>query len=163
MNGKAFERKRELEAGLHFHEDVTAGDWFSTGGLIVTESHVVGFAGLGGDFFGIHMDDAFARNLGFPGRVAHGLLVLALVDGLKNRATVQLAAIASLGWDWTFHAPVFIGDRIEAKLTVVETRLTSKGDRGIVRLHVEVANQAGDVVQSGTNALMTQTRAADGR
>ena len=39
----------------------------ATGAMTLTESHIVGFAGLSGDFFDLHMDDAFARNLGFPG------------------------------------------------------------------------------------------------
>lgn len=151
---------RALAPGLYFHEDLRPGDWYRTGGILVTESHVVGFAGLGGDFFDLHMDEAYARDLGFAGRAAHGLLVLALVDGLKSRAAVQLAAVASLGWDWTFAAPVFIGDRIEARLTVADTRLTSRGDRGIVRLRIAVGNQHGEEVQRGTNTLMMRRRDA---
>jgi len=54
--------------------------------MVVTESHIVQFAGLSGDLFDLHMDDEFARSLGFSGRVAHGLLGLILMDGLKNRA-----------------------------------------------------------------------------
>lgn len=151
---------RALGAGRYFHEDLRPGDWYRTGGILVTESHVVGFAGLGGDFFDLHMDEAFARDLGFAGRAAHGLLVLALTDGLKNRAAVQLAAVASLGWDWTFAAPVLIGDRIEARLTVADTRLTSRGDRGIVHLRIAVENQHGEDVQHGINTLMMRRRDA---
>ena len=149
---------RELAPGLYFHDDLAPGDRFRTGGIVVTESHVVGFAGLAGDFFGVHMDDVFARGLGFPGRVAHGLLVLALVDGLKNRTAVQLAAVASLGWEWSFAAPVMIGDRIAAELVVAATRPTKRADRGIVRLEVSVRNQAGTQVQRGVNTLMMRRR-----
>lgn len=38
-------------------------------------------AALTGDVFELHLDDAFAREQGFPGKVAHGLLGLALLDG----------------------------------------------------------------------------------
>lgn len=90
---------RQLSAGEYFYEDLAIGDWYETGALVVTDAHIVGFAGLSGDFFDIHMDDEFARAHGFPGRVAHGLLGLALTDGLKNRAAVRIMAIASLGWN----------------------------------------------------------------
>ncbi len=154
--------KRELRPGLYYLDDLAPGDWFRTGAIQVTESQISGFAGIGGDFFDLHMDDAFARSLGFPGRVAHGLLVLSLADGLKNRADVRLSAIASLGWDWKFVAPVFIGDRIAARISVVDTRVTSRGDRGVARLAFTVENQDGATVQEGTNALMMHRRPAAG-
>ncbi|TVQ33418.1 MAG: acyl dehydratase [Geminicoccaceae bacterium] len=146
----------ELEPGCYRFDDLAVGDRYRTGGLLVTEAHVVGFAGLAGDFFDLHMDDEAAKALGFPARVAHGLLVLSLVDGLKNRAAVQLMAVASLGWDWRFEAPVFIGDRIEATLEVLELRPSRRPDRGILGLGFRVTNQAGTVVQSGRNALLLQ-------
>jgi acyl dehydratase len=145
---------RTLAAGLYYHEDLLIQDAWTTGGILVTESHVLGFAGLSGDFFDLHVDEDFARELGFPGRVAHGLLGLALVDGLKNRAPVRLSAIASLGWAWDFAAPIMIGDRIGARIAVASTRETRNPARGIAELSFEVKNQHGKVVQKGTNTLM---------
>ena len=143
-----------LAPGRYGWRALSLGDWWETGGLTVTESHVVGFAGISGDFFDLHMDEEAARALGFPARVAHGLLVLSLVDGLKNRAPVQLDAIASLGWTWNFSAPVFIGDRIAARLEVSEARASRNPTRGVVRLALTVTNQNGETVQQGENALL---------
>jgi len=143
-----------------YYEDVSVGLSFDTGGLVVTESHIVQFAGLSGDFFPLHMDDEFARGLGFPGRVAHGLLGLILVDGLKNRAAQRFHAVASLSWHWNFRKPLYPGDRISGRLTVSGKRLTRRGDRGILTLGIEVRNARGDVLQEGTNVLMVQTRGA---
>jgi acyl dehydratase len=56
--------------------DIQPGMEFLTPGLVVTETHIVNFAGLSGDFFDVHMDDEFARSVGFKARVAHGLLCL---------------------------------------------------------------------------------------
>lgn len=142
------------------YEDVPVGFTFETGGLTVTESHVVAFAGLSGDFFDLHMDDDFARSQGFTGRVAHGLLCLALVDGLKNRAHARFAAVASLSWQWNFRQAVYIDDRIAARITVVAKRETRRADRGILSLQFEVVNGAGTVVQDGSNLLMVRTRSA---
>lgn len=136
--------------------DLHPGDRWETPGLVVTESHIVAFAGLAGDFFELHMDDDAARARGFPARVAHGLLGLALADGLKNRATRTLDAIASLEWQVRFVAPVFAGDRVHARLAVLETRPTSDGRRGIVRLQLDLLNQHGQTVQQGTNTLMVR-------
>jgi 3-hydroxybutyryl-CoA dehydratase len=148
-----------LAAGKYFYDDLSVGAFFQTGRITMTESHIVAFAGMSGDFFEVHMDDRFAREQGFPGRIAHGLLGLCLVDGLKNRAEAQLQAVASLGWnDWSFKAPIIAGDSIEATISVAEMRLTSSGDRGIVYLAFEVKNQDGVTVQSGRNALLMRRR-----
>jgi acyl dehydratase len=143
-----------------FYEDVPRGLRFETGGIVVTESHIVQFAGLSGDFFDVHMDDRFAQSLGFPRRIAHGLLCLALVDGLKNRAESRFAAIASLSWQWNFRSAVYIGDRIAARITVSDKRMTRRADRGILTLQLEAFNQDAAVVQDGSNLLMVKTRSA---
>ncbi len=148
---------RRLPAGSYWFEDLQAGDWFETGRMTVTEAHIVAFAGLSGDFFDVHMDDEFAREQGFPGRIAHGLLGLALTDGLKNRAEARMMAIASLGWNWRFVTPIVAGDRIGARIRVTETRLSRKG-QGIVTLHLEVTQQEGRVVQQGETTLMVRKR-----
>jgi acyl dehydratase len=141
-----------------FYEDTSVGLSFETGGIVITEGHIVQFAGLSGDFFDLHMDDDFARSLGFQGRVAHGLLGLILVDGLKNRASERFAAVASLSWKWNFRKPLFAGDRLSVRITVTDKRLTRRGDRGILTLSLEACNGKGEVVQDGTNLLMVRTR-----
>lgn len=144
--------------GDAFFDDLAVGESWRTGGIVVSESHVMAFAGLTGDFFDVHMDDTFARGLGFPGRIAHGLLGLALVDGLKNRAPVRLQAVASLGWTWDFAAPIALGDRIAAEITVLSLRATKRPDRGIAELGFDVRNQRDETVQKGSNRLMMQRR-----
>jgi 3-hydroxybutyryl-CoA dehydratase len=148
---------RQLPPGDYWFEDLRQGDWFETGHIVVTEAHIVNFAGLSGDFFDVHMDDEFARGQGFPARIAHGLLGLALTDGLKNRASVHLMVTASLGWNWRFKGPILAGDRIGAKITVQEKRLSSKG-QPILTLHLEVAQQEGRVVQKGETTLLARLK-----
>ncbi len=136
--------------------DIAPGLAYDTGGIVVTESHIVNFAGVSGDFFDVHMDDDFARRQGFAGRVAHGLLCLSLIDGLKNRAETRFAAVASLEWSYRFLAPVLAGDRIHARITVLETRPTRDGKRGVVKLDFAVLNQRGERVQEGVNTLLVE-------
>lgn len=151
----------KIDPSLLRYEQVETGLAFETGGITVTEGHITGFAGLTGDFFDIHMDDEYARALGYPGRVAHGLLGLALCDGLKNRAPVRFAAIVSLGWRWSFTGAILVGDRISARVTVLGKRLTKNPARGIVTLGFDLVNQKGEVVQKGENDLMVHTRVVD--
>jgi acyl dehydratase len=143
-----------LPPGLYGYDDLSEGAFFLTSGVTVTEAHIVGYAGISGDLFDVHMDDAFAREQGFPGRIAHGLLGLALIDGLKTRCPVRLQGIATLSWNWSFKAPILIGDRIAARFDVYAKRPTRRADRGIVTFNVNVVNQNGEVVQEGQTLLM---------
>ena len=54
----------KIDPSLLRFEQVDIGLSFETGGIVVTEAHIVAFAGLTGDFFDIHMDDDYARGLG---------------------------------------------------------------------------------------------------
>ena len=145
----------EIQAGLVTYVDLSVGDYFYTNNIDITETHIVNFAGISGDFFDVHMDKEFARKNGFSDKIAHGLLILSLVDGLKNRSPVQLNAIASLGWEkWEFKAPVAAGDSIHCKITIAAKRKTSNEARGIVQLFFEVFNQDRRLVQQGTNNLL---------
>jgi acyl dehydratase len=151
----------KLDPALLRYEQIAQDLAFETGGIVVTEAHIVAFAGLTGDFFDIHMDDSYAQALGYPGRVAHGLLGLALCDGLKNRAPVRFAAIVSLNWRWSFTGPILVGDRIAARIRVLGKRLTKNPARGIVTLGFDLVNQKAEVVQKGENDLMVHTLQVD--
>jgi len=149
--------------GILYYEDAAPGLTIETAGLIVTEAHIVQFAGLSGDFFAVHMDDQFAQSLGFERRIAHGLLGLILLDGLKNRAERQFASVASLSRHWNFRRPIYAGDRVSGRLSVGARRLTSRGDRGILTLEMELRNGRAEVVQDGTNLLMVHRRPEEER
>lgn len=144
---------------LRYFDEIQAGEEYVTPGVTVTEAHVLQFAGLSMDFFQLHTNEEFARQTIFGRRVAHGLLGLAMADGLKNRSELRVRAIASLGWTWEFAGPVFIGDTIHVRMRVADRRASrSKPDRGVVTLHLEVRNQRDEVVQKGENRLMVERR-----
>jgi 3-hydroxybutyryl-CoA dehydratase len=150
---------RRLAPGEYGYGDLRPGDWYETAGVTVTEAHVVGFAGLSGDLFDVHMDDEFARHEGFPGRIAHGLLGLSLADGLKTRCPVRLLGVATLNWNWSFRAPLLIGDRMSVRIEVAAERPTKRPDRGLVTLAMKVVKQTGEVVQEGESLLLMSRKA----
>jgi len=145
---------RILTPGRYGFHDVTVGDEIDLGSAEISADLIDRFADVSGDRYVLHMDCAEARARGFADRVAHGLLVLSVVDGLKNNARACLDGLASLGWQWRFDLPVLAGDVIHARLRIDGKRVTGSGRRGILRLGFRVANQRGDVVQSGQNQLI---------
>ncbi|MBI1353222.1 MAG: acyl dehydratase [Acidobacteria bacterium] len=142
-----------------YFEEIEIGEVFETPGITVTDWHVMQFSGLSMDFFELHTNDEFAAKTEYGRRVAHGLLGLAITDGLKNRSLFHIHAMASLHWSWDFTGPIFIGDTVTATLRVAEKRASrSKPDRGVVTLDLELRNQRQEVVQKGQNRLMVRRR-----
>ena len=156
---EAPERLRELGPGVYLFDDLRQGDFYETGSVTLTDAHITGFAGLAGDWYDVHVDDAFARAMGFPGRIGHGLLGLALIDGLLTRSPVRLRGVAALGWDWRFKAPLLPGDRIRARSAIASLKRTRKGHRGVAIIRVQVLNQDDVVVQEGDKQLLLEARA----
>lgn len=142
-----------------FYEDYTVGDEFVTPARTITEADVVAFAGLTGDYNRLHTDAEYMRNSVFGERIAHGLLGLSIVNGLKYRTDIDSdGVIAFLGLTWTFSAPIKFGDTIHAILRVSSMRETSKPDRGIIVKSVRALNQRGEVVQEGEFTMLVKRR-----
>src|SRR5260370_42409757 len=70
------------ELHLYF-DDVAVGQEWESLGRTVTETDIVNFAGLSGDFNPIHMDHEFSKKTVFRKPIAHGLLVMAMGSGLS--------------------------------------------------------------------------------
>jgi acyl dehydratase len=151
---QATESHQPLAPGRYGANTVSPGDWIDCGALVVTADHILRFADLTGDRFEIHMSDAAAQSHGFARQVAHGLLVLSLIDGLKNQAAAQFNARASKGWEWRFRRPVLAGDTIHARLEVADIQRARKDDQATLVLAFRITNQDGELVQSGTNQLL---------
>lgn len=147
-----------MTGGLYY-EDFEVGIQTITDSRTVTETDVVAFAGLSGDYNPLHVDAVFAGSGPFGERIAHGLLGLAIASGLVSRTgAIEGTALAFLATDWKFTAPIKLGDTITVRSRVAEKRETSKPDRGIVIFAVEVVNQRGEVVQQGTQTLLVKRR-----
>lgn len=114
----------------------------------VTETDLVAFAGLSGDFNPIHIDKEYAKKTRFGQRIAHGLLTSSLLSQLLG---MHLPGKGSVYMEQTlkFTAPVFIGDTITATATVQEFI----EEKNIIKLLTECHNQKGQLVLTG-NAVM---------
>lgn len=143
-----------LPEGSYGFNDLEIGDRINIGSAIISAELIDRFADVSGDRYALHMDREFAESLGYEDRVAHGLLVLSVVDGLKNNADARLDGLVSLGWNWNFQAPVLAQDTIHGEITIAGKQKSRGGDHGSVRMELKVTNQNGRIVQSGHNELL---------
>jgi acyl dehydratase len=143
------------------YEDLHVGLEFASPSRTVTESDVVQFAGLTGDYSELHTSEEFAKKTDYGRRVAHGMLGLAYAHGLMWARTGELrdCAIAFLGIsDWRFRGPIFLGDTIRVRYTISELRESaSRPGQAIATFDVKVLNQDDEVVQEGKKALLVST------
>lgn len=143
-----------------YWEDIEVGDSYTTPGRTVTETDLVMFAGLTGDYMGFHTDEEFAKDTIYGERIAHGLMGLAYMQGLKTWVHTGIASMGSLGWTVNFRAPIKVGDTITVQFHIASKRPTSKPDRGIVHVACELHNQHGQLLQDAEHRRMVRRRPA---
>ena len=143
-----------------YYEDLTEGQTFTSPARTVTETDLVSFAMLSGDWNPIHTNEEFAGSTDYGKRVVHGMFGLSMMTGLLDRTGLfEGSVVAMLGIrDWRFKAPIFVGDTLHFEMEIVSKRLTSKGDRGIVDRKFGLINQRGEVVQEGHIGAMIRLK-----
>jgi 3-hydroxybutyryl-CoA dehydratase len=141
-----------------YFDDFTIGARFTSPGRTLGDAHFLMFAGMTGDNHPIHYDAEYARKTRFGERVAHGLLVMATTavgaSRLSPRLEESMIAFAEQGC--RFLRPVLLNDTVHSEFEVVG--LERKGDRGLLRLGVKVANQRGEVVLEGYQVYLLKCR-----
>ena len=118
----------------------------------VSESDVYLYAGITGDFNPAHIDQAYAQDTVFKGRIAHGMLLGGFISAvlgtqLPGPGTIYMQQILN------FKAPVAFGDTVTASVEVMEINTDEKR----VRLKTVCTNQEGIVVFDG-EALVSPPR-----
>ena len=129
------------------YDALRVGDTVETAERVISLDDIEHFAHFTGDTFYAHMDEAAAAaNPFFPGRVAHGYLILSFAAGLfVDPAPGPL--LANYGLDnLRFLKPVSPGDSIRVRLTVKQKQPARRPEYGEVRWAVEVFNQNGETV-----------------
>ncbi len=126
--------------------ELAPGETLHTPAREVTLEDIEHFARFTGDTFYAHMDEeAAAANPFFPGRVAHGYLLLSFAAGLFVQPDPG-PVLANTGLDnLRFMKPVVPGDSIRVRLTV-KRKTPRNDDYGEVRWHVSLLNQDDELV-----------------
>lgn len=151
----------DVVTGERWWDSFAVGDRYRTESITVTETHVVTWAGLTGDWVPLHVDAEYAATSEFGERIAHGPLTLALALGLATRTGIfGNCVLAWLGLDdMRLPLPVRFGDTIHAEVAVRESRPTSKHGRGLVVLDYTVCNQRDDTVMTFASTFLLQMAA----
>jgi len=138
-----------------YFEEFEVGDAIETASRTITESDVMLFAGLSGDYNQLHTDAEFAKETMFSERIAHGLLGLSIANGLASRlGFAEGTAEAFTSLDWKFRKPIKFGDTIHARLTVKRKKEMARLGGGFVVFDVDVLNQEDETVQKGTWTIL---------
>jgi len=149
------------ELHLYF-DDVEIGQEWRSLGRTVSETDIVNFAGLSGDFNPIHVDHEYARTTVFRKPIAHGLLVWSIGSGLSLWAPPMrtMALLSTLNWE--FKEPVFIGDTVHMISKVVGKEERARGRRGTVTWHRQIVKQDGKIAQEGQTVTLVEGRRGRG-
>ena len=115
----------------------------------ITDADIHTFADLIGDHNSVHLDDEFAARTRFGRRIAHGMLGASLISAalgekLPGRGTVYLSQT------FKFVAPVYPGDTITARVTVLNVR----ADKNILTIETVCEKQPGEVVITGEAVVL---------
>ena len=145
--------------GMYFEEFQVGQHMISTG-RTVTESDIVTFAGLSGDYNQIHTDAEFSKSTPFGQRVAHGLLGIAIASGLVMRTGVLEGTVLAFREinEWKFKMPVLIGDTIHVELDVKEVKALPRLGGGSVIIELSVKNHHGDVTMKGLWTVLVASK-----
>ena len=150
-------------------EDYPIGEGGDTDGRTITETDLVNFAGLTGDYSPQHVDAEFAKQGLFGTRIAHGLLIFSVVFGLwTSKASAHPPApptggpmvAGHLNDTASFLGPVRIGDTIRCRYQTLGTRASkSRPGIGLITTGLQAINQNNEVVMEGSTILMGSSRA----
>ena len=137
----------------YFIEDLTAG-MAASFSKTVTEADIVLFAGVSGDTNPVHLNQEYAENTMFKGRIAHGMLSAAYISTVLGTKLPGPGAIY-VSQNLKFRAPVRAGDTVHTTCTVAEVVAEKK------RVVLETVCRVRDtVVVQGEATMMVPSRAA---
>lgn len=136
-----------------FFDQLKVGDCFYTMGRTVTETDLVSFINLSW----LNEEGFVSTEPETPhtiqGRFIPGCLIYIMAEGLMT-PTMQFTGQAFLHAELNHKAPVVVGDTIHVEVEILESRPTSKGNRGLVRAVNRVVNQRGETVLEYTPLRM---------
>ncbi|MBI3958520.1 MAG: MaoC family dehydratase N-terminal domain-containing protein [Chloroflexi bacterium] len=150
-------RKMQPPMGLYF-EEFEIADSSESVGRTITETDIVNFAALSGDWNRIHTDAEYSKAQMFGQRVAHGLLVLSVASGLAVRMGFMEETVqAFTKLEWQFRRPILMGDTVRLRATVAEKKAMPRTGGGVVTFKMEVLNQKDEVCQRGSWEILCKS------
>ncbi len=139
-------------------DELAEGQVFNSGGRTITETDVVNYCALTGNWIAIHSNIVYSSKTRFGKRLVQGALTYSIATGLIQ---FGLGIQANYGIDnMRFLKPVLIDDTVYAKATVIGRKVKDE-KYGVIKFLMQVLNQDGDVVQQGEWSLLMLRRRED--
>jgi 3-hydroxybutyryl-CoA dehydratase len=142
--------------GMYF-EELEPGFSITSAGRTITETDIVMFAGLSGDYNPLHTDEEYSKQTMFGGRIAHGLLGLSIASGLAMQVGFMLGTVEAFReLSWQFRKPVVAGDTVHIEAKTASKKAIRGYRGGLVSLDINLINQKGESVHKGTWTLLVK-------
>lgn len=142
---------------MFFHQ-LEIGSEFMGNGRTLTEADLSISCMVSGDWHPIHSDEAYAKSRGLRGRLFHGsfgiLIATGMATTLPNFSDEVVGATGIR--EWTYRAPLFVGDTVHVKSTILNKRVTSDGRRAVIERTLALINQDAAIVQEGIAGAMVR-------
>ena len=136
----------------YFLEDISVG-MTAVFAKTITEADIVMFSGVTGDMNPVHVNQVFAKDTMFKGRIAHGMLTASFISTVLGMKLPGPGCIY-MKQELSFLAPVRAGDTVEARVTVTE--IIPEKRRIICKT---IAYVGDNVVVDGQAMMMVRSRA----
>ena len=119
---------------------------------VLSADDVESFADASGDTQPLHLDDEMAGKSRFKKRIAHGILTAGVISAAIGTKVAPGQVVIYMGQSLRFLAPVYLGDAITAKLSVISIN----APRRLVTFKACVVNQDGQEVLTGQSEVMIE-------
>jgi acyl dehydratase len=140
------------EAGAAILGSVAVGDEMTSLARTVTQGQIDAYAEASGDHNPIHVDPDFARSVGLPGTIAHGLLDMGILTEAVARWAGGYERVASVAC--RFSKPLLPGETVTCTGRVVDI----DASMGLATLEVEAVSSSGERVLTNGRATVRLTR-----
>jgi acyl dehydratase len=146
---------------MYSFETLEVGQTFSSSARTLTETDLVMFCMMMGDWHAIHADEEYAKKTRIGRRMLHGTFGISLaIAQSADLLPLSNRIVAALGLkDWSFKAPLFIGDTVHTELVIAGTRVTSDGRRGVLSRTLRLVKHDATIAQEGLAELLVELEA----
>ena len=143
---------------MYSFETLKPGQTFSSGARTLTETDLVMFCMMMGDWHAIHANEVYAKDTRIGRRMFHGTFGISLaVAQSADLLPLSNRIVAALGFkEWSFKAPLFIGDTVHTDLVISGTRVASDGRRGVISRTIRLVKHDGTLAQEGLAELLVE-------
>jgi len=143
-----------------YFDEIELDERMVTRGRTITESDIVQWCALTGDWYVLHTNAHYAAQTRFGQRIVPGIQVLAYAAGLGVPPDAP-AIVANYGTDnIRFTAPTFIGDTLHLEARVLAKETKREGRDGVIRLEWNMVNQNGIMVMRSDLQILMACKGA---